>query len=201
MPAGKSATFREMRRRLALACALLVAGCAAGSLRPPDVRYEPTPMEVVGAMLELATLRPEDVVADLGCGDGRLVIEAVRRGAARGLCVDIDRDLIAKARDNARAAGVADRIAFINEDLFTVDLRGVSVVTLFLSPHLNRELRPKLLRELAPGARVVSHWHDMGDWRPQRTLRLRPGGGRERPIYLWVIPSSPAPPRASPEAR
>lgn len=195
-----------MRRRLALACALLIAGCAAGSLRPPDVRYEPTPMEVVGAMLELAALRPQDVVADLGCGDGRLVIEAVRRGAARGLCVDIDRDLIAKARDNALSAGVADRIAFINEDLFNVDLRGVSVVTLFLSPHLNRELRAKLLRELAPGARVVSHWHDMGDWRPHRTLRLRPGG-RERPVYLWIIPSSPAParppapPRASPEAR
>ena len=164
-------------------------------------------MEVVGAMLELAAIRPDDVVADLGCGDGRLVIEAVRRGAARGLCIDIDRDLIAKARDNASAAGVADRIAFLNQDLFAVDLRGVTVVTLFLSPHLNRELRPKLKRELAPDARVVSHWHDMGDWPPARTLRLRPGGGRERPIYLWVIPSSPAPvpapapARASPEAR
>src|SRR5688500_12244686 len=187
MPPAKSATFREMRRRLALACALLVAGCAAGSLRPPDERYEPTPMEVVGAMLELAAPRPEDVVADLGCGDGRLVIQTARRGAAPRLCVDIAPDPIAKARDNARAAGVVERIAFVNEDLFAVDLRGVTVVTLFLSPHLNSELRPKLLRELAPGARVVSHWHDMGDWPPRRTLRLRPGSGRERPIYLWVI--------------
>lgn len=187
-------------RKIILACAVLAGGCAAGSFRPPDVRYDPTPMEVVGAMLELAALRPDDVVADLGCGDGRLVIEAVRRGAARGLCVDIDRDLIAKARDNARAAGVAERIAFVNEDLFAVDLRGVSVVTLFLSAQVNRELRPKLVQELAPGARVVSHWHDMGDWPPRRTLRLRPGGGRERPVYLWVIPSSPAPP-APPAAR
>jgi hypothetical protein len=112
---------------------------------------------------------------------------------------------------------VAERIAFITQDMFGVELRGVSVVTLFLSPALNRELRPKLLRELAPGARVVSHWHDMGDWPPSRTVRLRPGGGRERAVHLWVIPaspaqptpsspaqptpSSPAPPRASPEAR
>lgn len=183
MTARKSTRFRK----IILACAVLAGGCAAGSLRPPDVRYEPTPMEVVGAMLELAALRPDDVVADLGCGDGRLVIEAVRRGAARGLCVDIDRDLIAKARDNARAAGVAERIVFVNEDLFAVDLRGVTVVTLFLSAQLNHELRPKLVRELTPGARVVSHWHDMGDWPPRRTLRLRPGGGRERPVYLWVV--------------
>jgi SAM-dependent methyltransferase len=197
MTACKSTRFRK----IILACALLVAGCAAGSFRPPDVRYEPTPMEVVGTMLDLTTIRNADVVADLGCGDGRLVIEALRRGAARALCVDIDPDLIAKARDNARSAGVAERIAFFNQDMFGVDLRGVSVVTLFLSPGLNRELRPKLLRELAPGARVVSHWHDMGDWPPARTLRLRPGGGRERPVYLWVIPSSPAPPLAPPAAR
>jgi SAM-dependent methyltransferase len=195
MTARKSTRFRK----ILLACALLVGGCAAGSFRPPDVRFEPTPMEVVGTMLELAALRPDDVVADLGCGDGRLVIEALRRGAARGLCVDID--LIAKAREGARAAGVAGRITFANQDLFSVDLRGVTVVTLFLSPQVNRELRPKLLRELAPGARVVSHWHDMGDWPPARTVRLRPGAGRERPVYLWVIPSSPAPPRASPGAR
>lgn len=186
MPARKSTRFRK----ILLACFLLVGGCAAGSFRPPDVRYEPTPMEVVGTMLDLTAIRSTDVVADLGCGDGRLVIEALRRGAARGLCVDIDPDLIAKARDNARSAGVVERITFFNQDMFGVDLRGVSVVTLFLSPGLNRELRPKLQRELAPGARVVSHWHDMGDWPPARTVRLRPGGGRERPIYLWVLTPS-----------
>lgn len=174
-------------RRLVLALVLLAAGCDAGSFRPPDVRYEPTPMEVVQAMLELASLRPDDVVADLGCGDGRLVIEALRRGAARGLCVDVDPELIARARQNARAAGVAERIAFVNQDLFGVDLRGVTVVMLFLSAQLNREVRPKLQRELGRGARVVSHWHDMGDWPPARTVQLRPGNGRERPVYLWVI--------------
>ena len=128
-------------------------------------------MEVVQAMLELAALQPDDVVADLGCGDGRLVIEALRRGAARGLCVDVDPELIAKARDNARAAGVAERIRFVNQDLFSLDYRGTTVVMLFLSAQLNRELRPKLQRELAPGARVVSHWHDMGDWPPARSVR------------------------------
>jgi len=169
---------------------LIAAGCDTGGLRPPDVRYEPTPMEVVQTMLELAAVRPDDVVADLGCGDGRLVIEALRRGAARGLCVDIDPELIARARDNARAAGVAERIRFVNQDLFSVDYRGTTVVMLFLSAQLNRELRPKLARELAPGARVVSHWHDMGDWPPARTVRLRPGNGRERPVYLWEIDGS-----------
>jgi SAM-dependent methyltransferase len=177
-------------RRLLLALVLIAAGCDAGSLRPPDVRYEPTPMEVVQTMLELAALRPDDVVADLGCGDGRLVIEALRRGAARGLCVDIDPELIARARENARAAGVAERIRFVNQDLFSVDYRGTTVVMLFLSAQLNRALRPKLARELAPGARVVSHWHDMGDWPPARTVRLRPGNGRERPVYLWEIDGS-----------
>ena len=175
-------------RRLLLAILLLAAGCDAASLRPPDVRYEPTPMEVVHTMLELARLRPDDVVADLGCGDGRLVIEALRRGARHGLCVDIDPELIAKARESARTAGVAERITFVNQDLFSVDLREVTVVMLFLSAQLNRELRPKLSRELRSGSRVVSHWHDMGDWQPARSVRLRPGGsGRERFVYLWVI--------------
>ena len=173
--------------RLLLAVVVFAAGCDAGGLRPPDVRYEPTPMEVVQAMLELAAPRPGDVVADLGCGDGRLVIEALRRGAARGLCVDIDPALIAKARDNARAAGVAERIRFVNQDLFSVDYRDTTVVMLFLSAQLNRELRPKLAQELAPGARVVSHWHDMGDWPPKRTVRVK-SDGRERAVYLWTMP-------------
>jgi 16S rRNA G966 N2-methylase RsmD len=168
-----------------LACVLLIAGCAA--LRPPDVLYEPTPMDVVQAMLELAAVGREDLVADLACGDGRIVIEAVRRYGARGLCVDIDPERIAEATQNARAAGVADRIRFLNQDLFVTDLREVSAVMLFLSPQFNLQLRPKLARELAPGARVVSHWHRMGDWEPTRTLRVK-SGGRERPVYLWTMP-------------
>jgi SAM-dependent methyltransferase len=172
--------------RILLASALLAAGCA-GTLRPPDVMYEPTPMVVVQAMLELAGVRRDELVADLGCGDGRIVIEAVRRYGARGLCVDIDPERIAEARQNARDAGVAERIRFLNQDLFATDLGEVSAVMLFLSPQFNLKLRPKLSRELAPGARVVSHWHNMGDWQPERRLIVK-SNGRERPVYLWTIP-------------
>lgn len=172
-----------LMRRIVL-CALLIAGCSG--LRPPDVRYEPTPMDVVQAMLELGAVGREDVVADLGCGDGRIVIEAVRRHGARGLCVDIDPERIAEARANAEAAGVAGRIRFLNQDIFATELRGVTVVMLFLSPQFNLALRPKLERELGAGARVVSHWHDMGDWKPARRLIVK-SDGRERPVYLWIV--------------
>jgi SAM-dependent methyltransferase len=174
--------------RKILLCLLFVAGCAdGGGFRPPDVRYEPTAMDVVQTMLELGAIGREDVVADLGCGDGRIVIEAVRRYGASGVCVDIDPERIAEARTNAQAAGVAERIRFLNQDLFATELRGVTVVMLFLSPQLNLALRPKLRRELGPGARVVSHWHNMGDWNPNRTVNIR-SGGRERPVFLWVLP-------------
>ena len=165
-------------RRLALVCALLVAGCigapasepALQTSRPAHPRYEPTPTEVVEAMLRLAGVSSADVVYDLGCGDGRIVIMAASRFGARGVCVDIDPQRIAESRENARAAGVADRIRFLNEDLLGTDLGGATVVTLYLLPELNLALRPKLQRELRPGARVVSHWHTMGDWQPQRSL-------------------------------
>jgi 16S rRNA G966 N2-methylase RsmD len=174
-----------IRRFLVLA--FLIAGCAAAARTPP-VQYEPTPMDVVQAMLEMAVVRRDELVADLGCGDGRIVIEAARRHGARGLCVDIDPRRIAEARANAAAAGVAERITFLNQDLFATDLRGVHVVMLFLSPDFNLKLRPKLAAELRSGARVVSHWHDMGDWQPTRTVRMRSDDGRERPVYLWVLP-------------
>ena len=164
--------------------ALLVAACAHASA--PGVRYEPTAMDVVDTMLQMAEVRAHELVADLGCGDGRIVIEAVRRYGARGVCVDIDPRRIEEARANAARAGVAERIQFLTQDLFATDLREVSVVMLFLSPEFNLRLRPKLERELAPGARVVSHWHDMGDWRPTRTVRMR-SDGRERAVYLWVL--------------
>jgi ribosomal protein L11 methylase PrmA len=155
------------------------------------VRYEPSPPQVVEAMVELAAVRPGDVVYDLGCGDGRIVIAAARRGA-RGVCVDIDPQRIAESRDNADKAGVAERIEFIQADLMHTPLAAATVVMLFLSPELNRALRPKLQRELPAGARVVSHWHSMGDWRPQRTLNVK-SDWRSRYLYLWVIPSGPRP--------
>jgi SAM-dependent methyltransferase len=181
-------------------CAIVLGGSVAGiscgeqptlgptSLRAPDVHYEPTSPDVVEVMLRLANVKAGDVVYDLGCGDGRIVITAVREFAARGVCVDIDPQRIAESRENARAAGVADHIRFLNQDLLATDVSDATVVMLFLSPALNLAARPRLLRELKPGARIVSHWHDMGDWKPQKTVRVQ-SSGRERPVYLWTIPA------------
>ncbi len=182
--------------RRALLAALFAAGCLAGgvsaqptrpALRAPDVPYQPSTMDVVEVMLRLGRVGAADIVYDLGCGDGRIVIAAVRERGARGVCVDIDPQRIAEARENARRAGVVDRIRFLTQDLFETDIRDATAVMLFLWPEVNLALRPKLLRELEPGTRVVSHWHDMGDWRPQQTVRVR-SAGRERPVYLWTIP-------------
>lgn len=181
-------------------CAIIAAGFVAGiscgeertlgrpPLRAPDVHYEPTPPDVVEVMLRLANVKAGDVVYDLGCGDGRIVITAARQFAARGVCVDIDPQRVAESRENARAAGVSDRVRFLNQDLLLTDVSEATVVMLFLSPALNLKVRSKLLRELKPGARIVSHWHDMGDWKPQRTARVL-SSGRERAVYLWTIPA------------
>jgi ubiquinone/menaquinone biosynthesis C-methylase UbiE len=144
-------------------------------------------MDVVGAMLRLAKVNAGDVVYDLGCGDGRIVITAARQFGARGVCVDIDPRRIAESRENARQAGVTERIQFLNVDLLATRIDDATVVMLFLSRELNLAVRPKLLRELKPGTRIVSHWHDMGDWKPQETVRVQ-SSGRERPIYLWTVP-------------
>ncbi|MBM3357048.1 MAG: methyltransferase domain-containing protein [Betaproteobacteria bacterium] len=181
--------------RLAILCAVFAMGCAIGAdplrqpePRAPDVHFEPTPMRVVQQMLWLADVGSADVVYDLGCGDGRIVVTAARRFGARGVCVDIDPQRIAESRLNARKAGVADRVRFVNEDLFSTDIREATVVMLFLSPSLNLKLRPRLLRELRPGTRIVSHWHDMDDWKPEHTAYAG-SGGRDRPIYLWTVPA------------
>jgi SAM-dependent methyltransferase len=150
----------------------------------PGVRYEPSPMPVVQAMTELAAVKGGDLVFDLGCGDGRIVIAAAKLGA-RAVCVDIDPVRIADAQQNARSAGVAERIEFRTEDLFAVDLAAANVVMLFLSSEFNLKLRPRL-QALKPGTRIVSHWHGMGNWRPQKELSV-PGGFREHPVYLWVV--------------
>jgi len=145
-------------------------------------------MDVVQVMLRLAKVSASDVVFDLGCGDGRIVIAAARQFDARGVCVDIDPQRIAESREYARQAGVTDRILFLNQDLFATDAGDATVVMLFLSPDLNLAVRPKLLRELKAGARVVSHWHGMGDWTPQETVRVW-SGGYEHPVYLWIVPA------------
>jgi SAM-dependent methyltransferase len=168
---------------------VLAAACATPGGPPPrgpDVRFEPTPPEVVREMVELAGVGAGDVVYDLGCGDGRIVIAAVQRGA-RGVCVDIDPRRIAESRENARLAGVEGRVAFREEDLMETALGDATVVMLFLSQDFNLRLRPKLQRELRPGARVVSHWHNMDDWKPARSLGVRTAFA-EHAVYLWLIP-------------
>ncbi len=153
----------------------------ASSVLSLDVPYEPTSPAVVEAMLDLAGVGPRDVVYDLGCGDGRIVVAAARRGA-RSVGVDLDPERIREARENARSAGVADRVTLVQGDLFDADVRDASVVMLYLWPHVNLRLRPRLLEQLRPGARVVSHSHDMGDWRPTRTVEV--AGST---LHLWVI--------------
>jgi ribosomal protein L11 methylase PrmA len=150
------------------------------------VRYEPTPLAVVRAMLQLARVGAHDVVYDLGCGDGRIVIEAAKRGA-RGVGVDIDPQRIAEAHANARHAEVVDRVHFVQQDLFDADLREATVVMLYLSPAVNLRLRPKLQRDLQPGTRLVSHSHDMGDWQPEQTVHVD-----GHTLYYWVIGARPA---------
>lgn len=160
------------------------AGQHGGALHPPDVIYVPTPHEVVAKMLATASVAPGDVVYDLGSGDGRIVIAAVRDfGAARGVGIDIDPQRIREANGNARAAGVADRVQFLNQDLFQTDLADATVVALYVIPSINQKLQPKL-RALAPGTRIVSHNYDLGSgWKPDRAITV--GGST---VYFWTVP-------------
>jgi SAM-dependent methyltransferase len=178
-------------RWLTVAVLLSVAPLAAQrapKLRAPDVRYEPSSPEIVTAMLKLAQVKPSDVVYDLGCGDGRIVIAAAKQFGARGVGIDIDPDRIREATENARQAGMGSRVKFLNQDLFESDIREATVVTLYLFPWVNLKLRPKLLRELKPGTRVVSHSHDMGDWKPEKEIEVD-----GHTIYFWTIPARSTP--------
>ncbi|MGE5525583.1 MAG: SAM-dependent methyltransferase [Rhodospirillaceae bacterium] len=181
-----------MRRRTfiaGLAAASVTSWTSAADLvhvaqrRGPDVVFVPTPNDVVDKMLELAAVTPEDRVYDLGCGDGRIVITAAQRYGAHGVGIDIDPRRIAEANENARKAGVIDRVRFIEADLFEANIRDATVVTLYLLTRLNAKLKPKLLQELRPGTRVVSHAFDMGDWEPERKEFVGASA-----VYLWRIP-------------
>ncbi len=153
------------------------------TLDETDVPYVPTPPEVVTRMLEMAEVSEDDLVYDLGSGDGRIVIAAAEQFGARGVGIEIDPERIEEARQNARDAGVADRVEFRQQDLFEADIRPATVVTLYLLPSVNRKLRPKLFEELAPGTPVVSHDFDMNDWEPEQTVELKSSR-----IYRWTIP-------------
>ena len=178
-----------MRCWLALlaVAALALAGCVPIVARGGDVPYVQTPDRVVHEMLALAGVGAGDVVYDLGSGDGRIVIAAARWFGARGVGLEIDPDLVRQARRDAERAGVAARVRFETQDLFAADLREATVVTLYLSPELNARLRPRLLAQLRPGARIVSHQFPMADWTPARTLKLAVDG-REHVLHLWIVP-------------
>jgi ribosomal protein L11 methylase PrmA len=168
-----------------LASALALVLCAAGAAAQPalDVPYVPTPEPVVTAMLKLAQVKRGDVLYDLGSGDGRIVIAAAKRYGVRGTGVDIDPRRIDEANANARKAGVSKLVRFLKRDLFEVDFREATVVTLYLLPRINLQLRPRLLEELRPGTRIVSHGFDMGDWKPEQTVTVGTST-----IYLWTVP-------------
>jgi len=150
-----------------------------------DVPFVPTKQEVVEAMLDLAGVTATDTVYDLGCGDGRIVVTAARKYGARGVGVDIDPERIKEADERAKREGVTHRVRFIEGDLFDADIHDATVVTLYLLPEINLKLKPKLLRELKPGTRIVSHDFSMGrEWLPEKTVRV----GRDT-IYFWTIPA------------
>jgi hypothetical protein len=184
-----------VRRGAAVLLALVAAPAGCAELRArfpgPDVLFIATPEAVGVEMLRMASVTAQDVVFDLGSGDGRVVIAAAREFGARGVGVEIDAELVKTSRDAAYGAGVTERATFLWQDLFVTDLGPASVVTLYLRDDVNLRLRPKLLGELAAGSRVVSHDFDMGDWRPDRTQRVR-GPNRDHRLYLWLIPAKVA---------
>jgi precorrin-6B methylase 2 len=156
-------------------------------LRFPDVIFVPTPQDVVDVMLRLAKVSADDVVYDLGSGDGRIAVTAARTYGARGVGIEIDGQRIPEANENLKAAGVADKVRFLNQDLFSTDISEATVVTLYLLPSLNLKLLPKLNKELRPGTRVVSHAFDLGSAKPQATVTVN-----GRILYLWTTPIGPS---------
>jgi hypothetical protein len=175
--------LRARLRRVLLATVACLFPFAANAQFPYDVPYVPTPYVVVEELLRLANVGPDDFVIDLGSGDGRILIEAVRKFGAHGVGVDLDAERIAESVENAQAAGVVDRVEFLRQDLFKFDIARASVVTMYLLPTVNMKLRPRLLTELKPGTRIVSHDFDLGDWQPDGRSTVR------KNVFLWIVPA------------
>lgn len=157
-------------------------------LRKPDVIYYPTPPETVAEMLRMANIKQGDVLYDLGSGDGRIPIAAAKEFGIRAVGIEIDPKLVTEAEDNARKAGVSDLVRFRNKDMFHINISEATIVTLYLSEKLNVLLRPKLLSELRPGSRILSHDFRMGNWKPEQTVRV-PWGKLYRTVYMWTVPA------------
>jgi len=170
-----------MRRLWFVGAAFFLCQQAAAQY-PFEVPYVPTPQVVVDEMLRAAAVGPQDFVIDLGSGDGRIPITAARKFGARGLGVDLDPELHAQSEEAARLAGVADRVTFLNQDLFKTDISQATVITMYLLPAVNRRLRPRLL-DLKPGTRIVAHDFDLEDWQPDEKATIR------KNVFLWIVPA------------
>jgi ribosomal protein L11 methylase PrmA len=182
-----------LRRTLLAVLALtFVSAQEAKNKRPLDVPYVPTTEAAVNEMLKLGKVQKSDILYDLGCGDGRIVIAAAKTYGARGVGIDIDPDRIKEARENAKKAGVEHLVRFEENDLFEADFHEATVVTLFLLPRINLKLQPKLLKDLKPGTRVVSNTFDMGDWKAEKQASLAASDdeytGLSQKFFLWTIP-------------
>ena len=192
---------------LLAALTLIFLSRAPAQQKEPKVPYVSTPDEVVAEMLRIANVDKDDVVYDLGCGDGRIVITAAKKYGCRGVGIDIDPERIRESRENAIKEGVSDRVRFIQMDLFEAEIRDASVVTLYLLSGVNLRLRPKLFRELSPGSRVVSHEFSMGKWEADATSSVKSENYRDpylfnywdeqiadywrtHTVYLWIIPGN-----------
>lgn len=174
-------------------CWMLLLCAPALQAQEARIPYVPTPQDVVDKMLQIARVGSSDYLIDLGSGDGRIVVSAARKHGARGFGVDINPTRVSEALENAQKAGVADKVAFYQRDLFQTDFRDATVITMYLLPRVNLDLRPKLL-DLKPGTRIVSHDFDMDDWKPDTHLRFyskekHGGAGGDSEIYFWVVPA------------
>lgn len=192
-----------MRQAVALRQFVASVAFCAGAIAPSfafaqaaDVPYVPTPMNVVEAMLNIAKVGPDDFVIDLGSGDGRIVITAARKYGARGFGVDLDGALVSQARREARRQGVADRVEFYTRNLFITQIDRATVLTSYLFPRVNMQLRPRIFSELKPGARIVSHEFDFGNWKPDGHVNVPVPGKSYGPpsseVYLWIVPANAA---------
>ena len=181
--------FRSPVPFLALLLAAAVAASAQTPSTPkePDVPYVPTHEKIVAEMLKVAKVKKTDVLYDLGSGDGRIVITAAKKFGTRGTGIELLPQLVREARDNAQKAGVSELAKFVEGDIFEANIADATVVTLYLLPAVNMKLRPKLL-ELKPGTRIVSHNYDLGDWKPEKTIKINLDDG-EHTVYYWVVPA------------
>ena len=186
-----------MRVWLLLICgSLAVTAPPAALAQSADVPYVPTPMNVVDAMLDIANVGPNDFLIDLGSGDGRIVIAAAKKRGARGAGVEIDGALVSDARREAARQGISDRVEFRAENLFITDIKRATVVTSYLFPRINVELRPRIFAELKPGSRLVSHEFDFGNWKPDEKVTVKvpnkPYGPPQSEVFLWIVPANAA---------